>query len=106
MSTIVKQIITDTAVEMLEVNDIVKVVDSPLDGLRKGSKGLVTEVKTYEDTTFMMVTVLFRLNKKLMPLVADSRRFKFEKKKKEKEKVEDVLPDAAAESVHEDEDAE
>lgn len=97
---IVKQLIQDEAVELLQVNDIVKVVDSPLTQIRKGSKGLVSDVQSFENTSWQMVTVLFRLNKKLFPVMADSRRFKFEKKKKEKEKVEDVLVDVAAETVH------
>lgn len=92
----------DTNRELFAVGDTVKLVDSPLDRLKKSAKGEVKLIHGDLATDpHVLVTVRFRLNKSDFLLQAEAGRFRFTKHPKGAE-----LPDAdAAPAVDEVEEA-
>jgi hypothetical protein len=68
---------TDTKVvqeptEVLQVGDRVKVLDSPIDVIKKSAKGRVEAVHgDFADGGTVMVTVVFRVKKEDFPIFAD-----------------------------------
>ena len=92
------RIITEPT-EVLQVGDTVKVLDSPIDRIKKSAKGRVVSVHgDFAKDNTVMVTVNFRVAKEDFPIFADSKRFAFQSHNEV-----DELPDAENASL-EDED--
>lgn len=93
---IIKEYVDENAYEkeIFLVGDTVKLVDSPLDRLKKGAKGRV-QVITGDMATdnHAMITAEFKVGGKPFILIADAERFRFSKHPKDAE-----LPDSEAET--------
>lgn len=81
--------------ELLLVGDVVTLVDSPLDRLKKGAKGKIAVIfGDIVDDPGVLMTVNFKVNGVTLPLTASAERFRFSKHAKDEE-----LPDAGTEVV-------
>lgn len=77
--------------EVLQVGDTVKVLDSPINRIKKSAKGKVLRVDgDFATDETVMVSVNFRVNREDFPVYADSKRFTFVTR----EETEEELPDA------------
>jgi len=64
--------------EVLQVGDTVKVLDSPIDKIKKSAKARVLEVHgDFSKDQTVMVLVNFRVARQDFPVLADSKRFAF-----------------------------
>ena len=74
----VNKMIVEEQAEVLQLGDTVKVLDSPVDKIKKSAKGKVVKVvgEFGKDRTVMLL-VNFRVAKQDFPVYADSKRFTF-----------------------------
>ena len=101
MAIIRERVVEEASRELIEVRDTVKLVDSPLDRLKKGAKGRVTTIHGDLATDpHTLLSVQFKCGGKNLTLVAEANRFRFCKHPKD-----EPLPDAEAVGLNDEEEA-
>jgi len=92
--------VVEEPTEVLSVGDTVKVLDSPVNRIKKSAKGKVVKVVgDFATDKTVMLTVNFRVNREDFPVYADSKRFTFVSHNEA-----DELPDAENMTVEGDSD--